>query len=145
MGRIFRVTCRNKECRYSVELREGPGFVLFRRVKDLEQDIKCGKVEVPKTIAALLETGHEVNCVATYLCPVCREWQVGYEPYVFEIVKASPYGTIREYKVHHISGIPKCEKCGAELSFVLNPRSSKTPCPKCGTENMKIGSFWYYD
>lgn len=57
----------------------------------------------------------------------------------------TPYGTIREYKVHYLDGNPNCEKCGTELEFILNLRSGKNRCPKCGTDNMKAGHFGFYD
>lgn len=100
MGRIYSMTCRNKSCRYHVELREGPGMILFARTKTLERNILNGDEEAPDEIKELLKTGHELECVATYLCPTCQEWQVGRFPYVFEPIIVSPYGTIREYKVH---------------------------------------------
>ena len=30
MGEIYNLTCRNKECRYHVEIRDGSGWSLFR-------------------------------------------------------------------------------------------------------------------
>lgn len=145
MGRIYSMTCRNKSCRYHVELREGPGMILFARTKTLERNILNGDEEAPDEIKELLKTGHELECVATYLCPTCQEWQVGRFPYVFEPIIVSPYGTIREYKVHYLDGNPHCENCGTELEFILNPRSGKNWCPKCGTDNMKVGHFGFYD
>lgn len=145
MGRIFNMTCRNKACRYHVELREGPGMILFAWVKTLERDILSGDEEASDEIKELLQSGHELDCVATYLCPVCHEWQVGCFPYILEKICVSPYGTIREYKVHYLNGKPQCEKCGTELEYILNPRSSKNRCPKCGSDNMKASHFGFYD
>ena len=145
MGKIFHMTCRNKACRYRVELREGEGMRLFAWVKSLERDILSGKEAAPEEIINLLKNGNELECVATYLCPSCHEWQVGTFPYVLEKIRVSPYGTIREYKVHYLNGKPKCEKCGAELEYILNPRSGKNKCPKCGTDNMRVSHFGHYD
>lgn len=126
-------------------LREDPGMRLFARTKTLEDHIKSGREEAPQEIVDLLDTGHEIDCVATFLCPTCQEWQTKNDPYILEKIRVSPYGTIREYKVHFINEKPKCEKCGTVLTFILNPRSSKNKCPKCGTENMKVGSIGFYD
>lgn len=145
MGRIYSMTCRNRACRYHVELREGPGMRLFAWIKTLQRDILSGKEEAPEEIKDLLKSGHELDCVATYLCPTCQEWQVGYFPYILERTKVSPYGTVREYRVHFLDGNPKCEKCETELEFILNPRSSKNRCPKCGEDNMMSSHFGYYD
>ena len=145
MGRIYSMTCRNKACRYHVDLREGPGMILFARTKTLECNILSGDEEAPDEIKCLLESGNELECVATYLCPTCQEWQVGHFPYVLELINVLPYGTIRDYKVHFVNGEPKCEKCNTVLKFILNPRSSKNRCPKCGTDNMKVGNFGFYD
>ncbi len=145
MGCIFSITCRNKACRYHAELREGPGMKLFALERNLEKDILSGKEEASDEIKALLKSGSKVRYVATYLCPTCKEWQVGHFPYILELIKVSPYGTIREYKVHYLNGKPKCKKCDAELEFILNPRSSKNRCPKCGTDNMRFSSVGYYD
>ena len=145
MGLIYSVTCRNKACRYSVELRDGPGMRLFAWIKTMEGDIKNGKKEASKGIVDLLNNGHDLDCVATYSCPTCHEWQVGWFPYVLEKTHVSPYGTIREYKVHYLDGIPKCEKCSSELTFILNPRSGKNRCPKCGTDNMRVSRYGFYD
>ena len=65
MGRIYSMTCRNKLCRYHVELREGPGMKLFARTKTLERDILNGDEEASEEIKDLLKSGHELECVAT--------------------------------------------------------------------------------
>lgn len=145
MGSIFHMTCRNKACGYSVELREGEGMRLFAWIKTLECDILSGKEAAPEEIKNLLKDGYGLECVATYLCPTCHEWQVGRFPYVLEKIRVSPYGTIREYNVHYLDGKPKCEECGTESEFILNPRSRKNKCPKCGTDNMRVSQFGFYD
>lgn len=145
MGSIFHMTCRNKACRYSVKLREDEGMRLFAWIKTLERDILSGKEAAPEEIKNLLKDGYGLECVATYLCPTCHEWQVGRFPYVLEKIRVSPYGTIRKYNVHYLDGKPKCEECGTELEFILNPRSGKNKCPKCGTDNMRVSQFGFYD
>ena len=67
------------------------------------------------------------------------------DPYILGKIHVSPFGTIRKYKIHYINEPPKCEKCGTELRFILNPRSSKNRCPKCGSNNMRIGNCGFYD
>ena len=145
MGRFYYMTCRNKECRYRIELREGPGMFLFAREKTLEEAILNGEREAPDEFKNLLKSGHRLDIVGNYLCPRCQEWKVENYPYILELIKASPYGTIRDYKVHFLNGNPKCEKCGGELEFIIRPRSGKNRCPKCGTDNMIASRFGYYD
>ncbi len=145
MGVLFSVTCRNKECRYRIEIREGAGMVLSKKAYNYERDILSGKEKASDEIISLLKAGHKIHFVATYLCPTCREWQTGYYPYIFEPVVTSPNGTIRDYKVHFLNGEPKCEKCGTKLVFLLNPRSSKNCCPKCEEANMTTKFMGWYD
>ena len=145
MGVFYRVTCRNSECRYSTELREGPGMMRFRWIKEKEIAIRNGDEEASDEIKALLNSGHGLECVATYSCPTCKEWKTIIHPYVLEKIRVSPYGSVREYSIHYLDDPPKCDKCGTELEFILNPRSSKNQCPKCGCKNMKVGAIGYYD
>ena len=145
MGELFVITCRNKECKYSVRVLEGPGMILFSEIKTLEQDILSGKEEASEEILNLLRDGNELECVSTYLCPKCHEWQGGRFPYVLEKKSVSPNGTILEYKIHYLNGTPKCKKCNTELEFVLNPKSGKNKCPKCGADNMQVDQLGYYD
>ena len=111
----------------------------------MEKEIINGQKEAPKEIVDLLASGHKLNCVANYLCPTCHEWQFGDYPYVLEKIHVSPYGTIREYKVHYLDGNPKCKKCGTDLTFILNPCSGKNLCPKCGSDNMRVSGSGFYD
>ena len=145
MGLVFSLTCKNKECRYSVQLREGPGFRLFSRDKNLEKAILSGEENVSDEIKTLLEKGLKVDSVTTLLCPCCKEYQICREPYIFEPIHVSPYGTIREYKIHFIYGDPCCEKCTTKLIHILNPRSSKNKCPKCGIAEMRYSKTGCYD
>ena len=145
MGRFYTITCRNKECQYKVDLYEGPGMIAFARTRRLQDDILEGRQEAPEIIKELLRKGYKLDCVTTFLCPSCNEWQTQKDPYIFEKIKVSPMGTVREYKLHFINGVPVCEKCGTELQHILNPRSSKNRCPKCGSDNMRVGGFGCYD
>ena len=138
MGILYHVTCSNKECRYSAELREGPGIGNMRRMDRIEEQIRNGEISVSDKIIELLNAGEKLDCVTPFLCPICREFQTNDELYIFEPINVSPYGTIRDYKLHYVFGKPKCSKCGFELIHILNPRSSKTKCPKCGTDHMKV-------
>ena len=117
----------------------------FARMKAFERDIEKENEKVPIAINNLLKMGYALENTATYLCSACQEWQVGYYPYVLEKTKVSPYGTIRGYTVHYIDGVPKCKKCGKDLIFLLNPKSSKNRCPKCGTDNVKVKFAGYFD
>lgn len=117
----------------------------FVETKKLEKAILSGERPAPAEIVELLREGKRLSCVTTCLCPACKEFQTNDEPYIFEAIHVSPYGTIREYRLHFINGKPKCETCGTELIHVLAPRSSKTRCPKCGTDHMRTGGEGFYD
>ncbi len=145
MGQSFQISCTNKSCKYSFYLREGPGFFLFAQTKKLEDSIKNGETDAPEDIKSLLQAGKKLSCVTSYLCSNCQEWQTDSSPYIFEAIHVSPYGTIREYKIHYVYGKPKCKKCGKELIHILNPKSSKNKCPKCGQENMRVSFYGFYD
>ena len=145
MGLIYSLTCKNKDCRYSVQLSEGPGFTLFARDNRLQEAILSGEEIVSDEIKALLEKGLKVHSVTTLLCPCCKEYQIYREPYIFEPIHVSPYGTIREYKIRFIYGEPCCEKCNTKLIHILNPRSSKNKCPKCGVGEMRYSGTGCYD
>lgn len=145
MGTFYRLTCKNKDCRYSVELREGVGWTLFARDKNLQSEILNGEEDASDEIKDLLKNGYEIMSVTTFLCPVCKEYQINIDPFIFEPIHVSPYGTLREYKLHFVYGDPECEKCGTKLIHILNPRSPKNKCPKCGISEMKYGGAGYYD
>jgi len=125
------IKCTNKECNFRFQYQEGfgmgcPSFVM------VEWKIKDGSLKVNKEIQELIEKGYSLKGNAQYVCSTCKEWQTLETPYIFEPLVISPYGTIRDYKVHYVMGNPICKKCGKELSFILNPKSSKNPCPRCG-------------
>ena len=145
MGILYNITCRNKDCRYHFEERVGPGWTLRRWIFDLRKEIIDGEEKAPQEIVEMLKKGCKLHCVSTFLCPTCKEWQTHDDPYIFEPIVVSPYGTIREYKIHYVYGTPVCEKCGTELEYIINPRSSKCNCPKCGEDNMKVSFCGYYD
>lgn len=138
MGWFYYVTCRNKACRYSVKIYGGGGVRVFEKRKKLKEEILTGKKAASNKLKELLQSGELIEFRTTYLCPQCREWQVADTFYIFEAIHVSPYGTIREYKLHYLEGEPVCEKCGGHLIHILNPRSSKNPCPKCGTDHMRV-------
>ncbi len=129
------IKCTNKECnfRFHYEIGFGMGCPWFVNV---EREIKNGTIKVDKEITDLLDKSYSLKGKAQYLCETCKEWKTLEEPYIFEPIVVSPYGTIRDYKVHYVFGEPKCEKCGNNVTFILNPRSSKNPCPKCGKSTL---------
>ena len=145
MGKIYNLTCRNKDCGYHIEIREGCGMKLFSYKMTLEENIKSGEEDAPKEIKELLDQGLHIEIAATFLCPLCKEYINTKEPYILEKIHVSPYGTIREYKMHYIYNEPKCDKCGTKLIHILNPRSSKNKCPKCGCGEMRYGQPGFYD
>ncbi len=142
MGLIYHLTC--KQCRYHTEIREDPGMRLFVRTKELEDAILSGKEPASEQIRTLLENGCSVSCVHPFLCPVCKTIETREDPYIFKPVRVTPHGTVREYRVHYIYGIPKCGKCQSELQFIPNARSSKVRCPKC-SGTLHVSDIGYYD
>ncbi len=136
MGGFVSVKCRNKSCKYHVMLRVGVGVQGLREAEVMEQRILNGEVEASDKIKSLLQSGEHLESNAIYLCPKCREWVTDNTYFVFEPIHVSPYGTIRKYKVHYLDKEPLCKECGSLLEYILSPFSSKTPCPKCGSDNM---------
>ena len=132
MKSIISVRCTNKECDFIFQYTIGFGMGCHSFEKAKWQIIKDGTFKVSDEITNLLEKGYMLEARAQYLCSTCKEWQTHEEPYILEPTIVSPYGTIREYKVHYLFDYPHCTKCGNDLTFILNPRSSKNPCPKCG-------------
>lgn len=136
MGGFVSVKCRNKACKYHVMLRLGVGMHGFREMRTMEQKILSGEMEASEKIKALLQSGEHLDANAVYLCPKCRELVTDTSFFIFEPIHVSPYGTVREYKLHYLDKEPVCKECGSLLDHLLSPFSSKTPCPKCGTANM---------
>lgn len=100
--------------------------------------------EAEDKIRDLIDKGAYVSYNAIYACPYCREWVDFTTPYIYEPIRVTPLGTVREYKMHYLRGNPICEKCGSDLYHIFNPLSTNNPCPKCGADNMKaikVGSF----
>ena len=145
MGRFYSLTCMNKDCNYHVDLREGPGMRIFVDVKSMELAIKEGKYEAPEDIKRLIDKGFQFWVVYTFMCPTCKEYQTCKEPFIFEPILVSPYGSVRDYKLHFLEDEPHCDECGSKLIFVPNPRSSKNKCPKCGIGEMEFHGWGYYD
>ena len=145
MGRIFTVKCRNKMCRYRKKLYEGPGAYIGAMTYQLEKKIRSGERDAPEEIKNLLKKGFDLQSVAVYFCPKCKEWINKDDPYIYEPIHISPYGTVREYKMHYVFGTPVCDECGTELVHLFNPRSSKNRCPKCGMDNLIVKQTGFYD
>ncbi len=139
MGLVYQVTCR--KCGYQITIYEGPGAIDYARDIFLEEKILNGDVEVPEDILRLLRSGYHLQSWTTYLCPVCKKWVIKRDIYIRELIQVSPYGTIREYKMHYLHGVPRCEDCNTELINILNHRSSKAKCPKCGSDYKKISQI----
>ena len=132
MGSIFSVTCRNKACRYHVELREGVGMMGFARLKKLEDQIISGEVHAP-TVQDSLKNGSKLHCGGIYVCHECKEFKRNDAYYLIEDLVYSSYGTPR-YDVTFPFGVPECDTCGDKLEFIRNVLSSKVKCPRCGGE-----------
>lgn len=142
MGTIYTVTCKNKRCRYHVELWEGPGMFSFSKMKDFERSIINGEVNI-SDVKERIENGAEIDTRGIYLCPSCKEFTDSHVYFLRENITESPYGTIR-YDISFPFEKPLCEKCNSELIFIKNIRSSKIKCPKCG-ENLSSRLWGYFD
>ena len=145
MGQFIELKCSNTACQYHVKYCKGPGRIGFAQAKTLERDIMAGKKDAPDEIKELLSSGHKLDCVRTFLCSSCREWQVIKDPFIIEKVQSPLSNTTKDGKMHFLNGKPKCEKCGTELVLVTDPISSKKQCPKCGKGNMTVTDCGCYD
>ena len=117
----------------------------FARKMRLMAAILSGEEHVSPEIKKLLSDGLYLFSNGTYYCNECKEWKVISEPYIFEPAHVSPHGTIRDYKLHYVYNEPVCDACRTKVKFILNPRSSKNKCPKCGMDNMRYGGEGYFD
>ena len=141
---IYKIRCKNKQCGYCVELREGVGMFLFARNRNLEEQVKESR-NASSEILRLVDSGKHIESVTSYECPTCKEWLSIDEPFVFEELHISPYGTIREYQLHYLYDKPKCKKCNSELIHIQNVLSGKNTCPKCGLKSMEGRRLGLYD
>ena len=132
MGEMYSVTCRNKNCRYHVHLREGVGMMGFARMKQFEQQIISGEVHNPAAQDSI-HNGAKLRDGGIYLCRKCKEFKRSNTYYLIENLVYSPYGTPR-YDVTFPFGEPTCDQCGDKLEFIRNILSSKVKCPRCGGE-----------
>ncbi len=132
MGEIFSITCKNKKCRYHKELRSGVGMIGFVEMKKFEEDILNGKID-NKIALESINNGAHIQACGIYLCSQCHEFINDKTYYLVENLSYSPYGTPR-YDITFPFGKPYCKKCGSELEFIRNIRSSKVKCPHCNSE-----------
>lgn len=47
MGRLYYITCKNKQCQYHVELREGVGWMELLDISGVEDAVRSGKLNNP--------------------------------------------------------------------------------------------------
>lgn len=129
------VRCTNHSCRYTIELREGPGGMLSSsRLYSLFKKIETGEVENNEALK-YLNDGYRAHSGGIYLCETCKEFCENNIPYFEVDGSISPFGTYRcDYKFPF--GLPQCEDCGSTMVFIPNIRSSKVKCPKCGSDLM---------
>ena len=124
----------------------GSGFIRSFKAgtQQIEEEVLTEERNAPEEIVELLKSGHHLNSITSFLCPVCREFRSNSSFVIREKLLDSPNKTAGEYKIHYLDNKPKCSKCDSELIYIENPKSSETKCPKCGQPSMKIkriGSF----
>lgn len=132
MGIINRVTCKNKNCHYSLELYEGPGMKLFAYLKETEKKVLSREIDLQELKEKLLKGG-KLMIRGIYLCPSCQKFLNDNSIYLMENITYSPFGTLR-YDISFPFGTPVCKDCNTELVYIDNVRSSKVKCPKCGSD-----------
>lgn len=142
MGNINEIQCRNKDCRYHATIRTGPGVRLVSTMRRLETDILNGKEDNQEALKCL-ESGSNLHCGAGYLCSHCKELVQNDTIYCYELFKDDS-GKLLNIELHFPFGKPICDKCGNELIYLPNVRSSKVKCPKCGGE-LKSRIAGYFD
>ncbi len=140
MGTKYSVTCKNKNCKYHVELREGPGMIGFANMMRFRDQILSGEFSNP-SVAEKLKNGARIHTRGIYLCPKCKEFKSNDTYFLLENFTESPYGTIR-YDVTFPFDKPVCDVCDSELVYIKNIRSSKVKCPKCDSElNARLSAY----
>lgn len=144
MGIVYKLTCTNEACKYCATMHEGGGMYYFDVVQKIEEEVLTEERNAPEEIVELLKSGHHLNSVTSFLCPVCREFRSNSSFVIREKLLDSLTKTAVEYKMHYLDGKPKCPKCDSELIYIENLKSPETKCPKCGHPSMqikRIGSF----
>ena len=132
MGKIYSVTCKNRNCKYHAELREGNGMFGFARMKQFENGLRSGEICNPIALDSL-NNGGKMHGGGIYACPTCKEFKNSDTYFLVENLVYSPYGTPR-YDISFPFGEPRCKQCGDRLEFIRNILSSKVKCPRCGGE-----------
>lgn len=126
------VRCSNNNCRYKVELSEGTGALGYFRLLNYLKSVESGETD-NKEVKKCLEKNAVPFYGGIYVCETCKEFSRDDILYFEANGTTSPYGTYRcDYEFP--LGLPKCEKCGSEKTFIPNIRSSKVKCPKCGSD-----------
>lgn len=126
------IRCRNDDCGYRSELREGPILEEYFKAADYLDAVKNGETNNNGILKCFDNNGVPFSG-GIYVCDTCQEFSRDNTIYFEENGSVSPYGT---YRCDYVfpSGLPKCEKCGSEKRFIPNIRSSKVKCPKCGAD-----------
>lgn len=141
MGRINSITCKNKDCKYHVELFEGTGMIGYSKMEHFRESIVSGDIPNP-IVAKKIMDGAEIRTGGIYLCPKCKEFKTHSAYFLVENLSRSPFGTLR-YDVTFPFETPVCDLCNSELIYIDNIRSSKVKCPKCGSElHTRAAGLW---
>ena len=140
MGKTHRVICRNKNCQYSVKLREDDGVWGTYRMHKFEEGLLNGEIK-NELARKRIEGGAEIHVNGIYLCPACKIFLNDEVYYLKENITISPFGTVR-YDVCFPFGEPKCPACGTKgIVFIKNIRSGNVKCPKCGGDLKVYSGF----
>lgn len=130
MGKINSVKC--SRCGYTAETKSGGGMYLCQKTYELERSILSGEIENEEALHHLREGG-QLDCVAAYLCPECKEF-----------VTHNAVFFMKDRQACFPFEKPVCASCGCELIFIPNIRSADVKCPKCGGD-LKADLLAFYD
>ena len=103
---------------------------MFRVQRQTEVAVLNGEIKCEEALVCL-KNGGIIDSVAAYLCPQCQEFMTNNQIFFHKKISESPQGRCYFEEIFPL-GKPTCEKCGSELIYINNIRSSKVKCPKCG-------------
>ena len=132
MGSIYSVSCKDKNCGYHKELREGCGMLGFAEMMNFREAL-LNNESINTTACEKLKNGAKIMTKGIYLCQKCEDFKTSNIYFLLENFTESPLGTVR-YDIAFPFGNPICDICNSELIYIKNILSSKVKCPKCGSD-----------
>jgi len=135
----YEVKCRDENCGFHSRVFAGMGMLDYMLSSSAEERILNGDEEAPEDVVALLKAGEHMLAGENFACPKCQDWKTSDDMLVVEITERDEEGEILAFVPHYVKGEPpKCDKCGSDMTYIPDPGSPVTKCPRCGLDHMII-------